>query len=248
MGGEFAPRNNMAIMKTRFIPYALSRKAPKALHVALLVLAHTAVSQAALTVVTLTGDSNSTAFIGSGFTTGNNNVGVTLNDTFSYDPNTYSPTVGTQPARGDAAGGAYPGAGFHGNDGPGTAGSQFLRYTFSSLTTLDNGAQFVVDLWGRNHAPAYPRHESFTINLYNGAFGTTPVATLASGISASATTQYGRTTFTLAQGLTFDRFEIVDDTDFFSIAETRAAFNAVPEPTVTLLGGLGLLALLRRRR
>lgn len=189
---------------------------------------HAAVSQAAFTVVPLTGNANSSPFTEDGFTTANNHVGVTLNDRFSYDPNTYSPTVGTQPTRGNADGRGYQGVGFHGNDGPGTPGCQFLRYTFSSLTTLDNGALFVVDLWGRNHEPAYPRQEFFTINLYHGAFGGEPVATLTSGIPASATTQYGRTTFVLPKGVTFDRVEITSDTDYFSIAETRAAFKAAP--------------------
>lgn len=183
------------------------------------------VSQVALTVVPLTGHSNSTAYTESGFNTTNNHVGVTLNDPFPYDPNTYSPIVGAQPARGNIDASGFNGVGFHGNDGP---GPHFLRYTFSRLTTMQDGALFVVDLWGRNHEPAYPRLKSFTINLYNDSFSGAPVATLTSGIPASAATQYGRTTFVLPQGVTFDRFEITSDTAFFSVAETRAAFHTAP--------------------
>jgi hypothetical protein len=50
----------------------------------------------------------------------------------------------------------------------------------------------------------------------------------------------------LGTAVTFDRIQVSSSTDYFTVMEVRAA--AIPEPSAALLGGLGMIALLRRRR
>lgn len=188
-------------------------------------------SNAALTAVNLTAAGSSTALNASFL------IGKTLDDGFAYNPN--NPTS-TTPALGDGNG--VPG--FHGD----ASATHFIQYTFNPITTTSGqSTQFVVDLWGRTTNK--DRDNNFTITLYNGNFATvigSPSGTLSIPDAGST---YLRTTFNLSAGTTFDRFEIrATNTPFFTISETRAAFETIPEPSIALLGGIGALALLRRRR
>jgi uncharacterized protein (TIGR03382 family) len=84
-----------------------------------------------------------------------------------------------------------------------------------------------------------------TVSLWVGATGSTidvsnPADASVSGISSLAG----------IQGIRINGYNgsASQSFDNLTIATTLAEVNAVPEPTAALLGGLGLLALLRRRR
>ena len=85
---------------------------------------------------------------------------------------------------------------------------------------------FVVDLWGRFgdvNSGLYERDDNFTIALYNGNY-TTAVATSGNVSILEDSGSRLRTEFDLAEGVTFDRFEIrAANTPYFTIMETRAA-------------------------
>lgn len=204
---------------------------PFSLGVPLLVFALQDVSHGALASVNLTAAGSSNALSAAYL------IGNTLADTFAYNPN--NPTA-TSPARGD--GSSIPG--FHGD----STTNHFLQYTFAPIATgSGQTTQFVVDLWGRS--TIVNRDDNYTITLYNGDFSTIVGSTSALTSIPTANPQYQRTVFNLDPGMTFDRFEIhATNTQYFTIAETRAAFETVPEPSAAFLAGVGALMLWRRRR
>lgn len=200
-------------------------------------------SHAALTSISLTAGASSTSL------DSNLIIGKTLDDAFAYNPATV-PTPA--PVQGDANGFS---TGFHGGD----TTNHFLQYSFAPITTGGASSTFVLDLWGRNasgNAIQEARDNNYTVALYNGDF-VTAILSLANQSVTDAPANgnnpslyFQRTSFTgIADGTTFDRLEIrAANTQYFTVAEVRAAIDTVPEPSAALLGGFGLLALLRRRR
>lgn len=165
-------------------------------------------------------------------------VANTLSDPFAYDPsNPTSPRAEQVNVLGN---------GFHGD---GSTATKTLSYLLSSggLTTA-GATSFYLDFYGRDGLPsAFYRDNDYTVTLFNGDYST-QVAQLAGQGVPDASPAFNRSTFNLGDGVTFDRMQITSNVDSFSVMEVRAATSAVPEPSAALLGGLGALALLRRRR
>jgi hypothetical protein len=202
--------------------------------VAMSLAATAIVSQAALVEVSLTADSSSAALSG-------HPIGQTLDDTFTYNANDPESTTADVAATGNT----YPGF-----TGANVATTQYLQYTFTAITTTALQNEFHVDVWGRdtvNTAGVAGRDDNFTIALYNGDYVTAVLTSPLSSVDGSP--YHERISFTgITSGTTFDRFEIsADNKPYFSLAEVRAAYTAVPEPSSTALLGLGGLALILRR-
>lgn len=158
------------------------------------------------------------------------NAADTLTDTFAYDPT--NPTAAL-PFQGDFLSVA---GGWHANLGGGT-----LSFTLTGGAIMADTVY--LDLYGRTNF--ITRDNNYTVTLFNGNY-TTQVAQLTGQGVADAAPFFNRSTFNLGTAVTFDRIQVSSSTDYFTVMEVRAA--AIPEPSAALLGGLGMIALLRRRR
>lgn len=243
------PSSHVAIALTNPTPMrsklklpAISMKTSKIAYVALAALLAAAADLNAATVIALTADTgNSTAGAFGGLVTG------TVNQTtFAYDPLTLGTPLPDQVFDGNNDG-------YHGNL---TTGTHTLSYTLTDgpyTITIENPV-IVFDFFGRRgEAGAVGRDDNYTVTLYNGDYSTMISQIAGQGVSGSTNDpNYNRTSFNLPEGVTFDRVQITtpagtsDSQRYFTVMEVRLA--AIPEPSAALLGGLGLLALLRRRR
>ena len=155
------------------------------------------------------------------------NIGETLTDSFSYNPDNPEATTPEQKQRGPTATPAWFVPGFHGQE---LVSLHFLQYSFTPITTTSGAATFAVDLWGRSEPPSiWGRDDNYVITLYNGGFTAGQVVAASELTSiASVAPYHQRTYFDLPIGVTFDRFEVrAANTLSFTIMETRAAFAAV---------------------
>lgn len=164
----------------------------------------------------------------------------TVSDSFAYNPN--NPTVAL-PYQG---GNSDISNGWHSAVGGGT-----LSYTLTggAITTTVGNDTVYFDLYGRGGDSNFSillRDNNYTVTLFNGDYST-QVAQLTGQSVADAAPFHNRSTFNLGTGVTFDRIQVSSSTDDFTVMEVRAA-TIIPEPSTALLGGLGMLALLRRRR
>jgi hypothetical protein len=198
-------------------------------------------SLAALSAFAITGAANAATALSLTLDVANSTAGSfstsaadTLSDPFAYNPS--NPTV-VLPAQGDWL--SVTG-GWHANLGGGT-----LSYTLTvgAITTGATNSTIFFDLYGRT--ANLDRDNNYTVTLFNGNYAT-QVAQLTSQGVADASPYHNRSTFNLGTGVTFDRIQVTSSTNYFTVMEVRAA--SVPEPSAALLGGLGTLCLLRRRR
>ena len=203
----------------------------KTISLAALTVITMAASSHAATILSLTGDvSNSTAgSFGTDFLD-------TLSDGFAYDPSNPTLPLPNQGTFSSVVGG------WHADTGGGT-----LSYTLTGgpITTSAANAIIYFDLYGRDAPALVGRDNNYTVTLYNGNY-ITQVAQLTGQGASDAAPYFNRSTFNLGTGVTFDRIQVTSSTDYFTVMEVRAA--TVPEPSAALLGGLGMLALMRRRR
>jgi hypothetical protein len=152
------------------------------------------------------------------------NISETLNDPFAYDPANPVAAAPEQAQRGPAAGWHVPG--FHGQE---LVAEHFLRYSFAPVTTPAGGGTFAVDLWGRSTPSIiWGRDDNYVVVLYNGGFAPEFVVASSPLSSIAPVAPYHqRTSFALAGGIVFDRFEVyAANTLSFTIMETRAAWSA----------------------
>ncbi len=151
------------------------------------------------------------------------NIGETLTDPFTYNPDDPTASTPEQAQRGPSATPAWFVPGFHGNE---SVALHFLQYSFAPITTTAGAATFAVDLWGRSTPSSiWGRDDNYVITLYNGGFsaGQVVATSLLTSIAPVAPYQQ-RTTFELPAGVTFDRFEVrAENVPAFTIMETRAA-------------------------
>jgi len=177
-----------------------------------------------VTILSLTGDvTNTTASLGS------SSVVNTLNDTFAYDP--LDPTSATPNLI------FSNGVAFHAAGAPVT-----VAYDLNH-TIVAGEINFVFDVWGRDGVTnAFSRDDAFTVSIFD---GTTLLDTQNGSIGN--VTFHDRIDFgNLAPGTVIDGIEINSTVGNVAFQEVRAA--VIPEPSAALLGCLGLLGLLRRRR
>jgi PEP-CTERM motif len=168
----------------------------------------------------------------------------TLTDPFAYNPD--SPTS-PLPNQGTDDGVTF---GFHA-DKP--SGIHILSYTLTdgAFTTSASTGTIYFDFYGR--VASTDRDDNYTVTLYNGDYLTSIASLTGQGV-LDAAPYFNRSTFNLASGVVFDRIQLTSPASvgnpgqYFTVMEVRAATDGVPEPASILLGGLGALGLLRRRR
>lgn len=158
------------------------------------------------------------------------NAADTLTDTFAYDPT--NPTAAL-PNRGTWLSVA---GGWHTDVGGGT-----LSFTLTGGAIMADTVY--LDLYGR--VSNFDRDNNYTVTLFNGDYSTQVAQLTGQGVPDIAP-YFNRSTFNLGTAVTFDRIQVSSSTNYFTVMEVRAA--AIPEPSAALLGGLGMIALLRRRR
>lgn len=140
-----------------------------------------------------------------------------------------------------------------------TNSSGFLRFEVTGGAAVSSGHASVLD--GSWHMAAAIIEAGDTINTIqfylDGDLVTTTGNNAATTINTSGTGPGGALTpnefFIGSSGNTTGHFTgSIDDVRIYNTAlsksELDTIFNAIPEPTAALLGGLGLLTLLRRRR
>lgn len=171
----------------------------------------------------------------------------TLSDGFSYNPDTPTAPLPSQGDNSSVTGG------WHADK---TSGNHMLSYTLTggAITTTTGTGTIYFDLYGRSADNAIlDRDDNYTVTLYNGDYSTQVAQLTGQGV-ADAAPYFNRSTFNLGTGVTFDRIQITapasgaDSERYFTVMEVRAATEAIPEPSAALLGGLGMLGLLSRRR
>jgi hypothetical protein len=192
-----------------------------------------ATSAHAATVLPLLADSASPQ---SGFS---GSLARTLSDPFAYDPGAPTSTLPNL---------TFFGANAVGYAGPGNTPDHVLIYDVAvggvpGSFTASGPTNVFFDFYGRDKFK--DRDNDYAVSLLNGG------AVLQS-VSSEAVPDTGdphnRTTFTLADGQTFDGIRLTSTTEFFTVMEVRAAYFVIPEPTsIALLGVAGLGLLLRRR-
>jgi hypothetical protein len=184
------------------------------------------------------------------YTGGFSALADTVNDPFSYNPDSPTSPAPVQGSDSSVTGG------WHGNLG---SGQHLISYLVTGGITTSNATSSVFfDFYGRTNIgnPAnvniLVRDNDYTVTLFNGNY-TTQVAQLTGQSVADAAPYFNRSTFNLGAGVTFDRIQLTSaitapagETPFFTVMEVRAA--TVPETSSALLCGLGALGLLRRRR
>lgn len=191
----------------------------KTVFLALLIAISSASANASPSIVALSADGSSASYTGTGTVL---TIARTIDDAFAYDPHDFGSTNPFQGSLAVIDNGTD--AGFHGSAAP----THFLRYTLEggAITATVDTHYFVVDLWGRlgdGNSDLYDRDNNFTVALYNGNY-ITPVATSENLSILEGSGSRLRTEFYLADGVTFDRFEIrAANTPYFTIMETRAA-------------------------
>ena len=194
----------------------------KTLHFFALIAISSASANAEYSIVALSTDGSSKSYTGTGSLL---TIARTIDDGFAYDPDNFGATNPYQGSLDLIDNGND--AGFHGS----VATTHFLRYTLDEgpITGTVDTRHFAVDLWGRLgdvSSGLYERDDNFSITLYNGNY-TTSVATSGNLSILEGSDSRLRTELELADGVTFDRFEIrANNTPYFTIMETRAAIRA----------------------
>jgi hypothetical protein len=159
--------------------------------------------------------------------------GKLINDPFVYDPGDPTIVLPDQATEGWHAEGA----------------ERFVVSLASAFTTAAGSETIYFDLYGRSstNPVILARDDNYTVRLRNGE--TQVAEATLQGVGDTAP-YFNRTTFNLGTGVTFDNIEFVNPVGdgYVAVMEVRAAYAPVPEPSAALLGGLGLLGLLRRRR
>jgi hypothetical protein len=167
--------------------------------------------------VTIDAGNSSQAYHGS-------SVSNLTTDGFAYD--VLNPT-GASPVQVWGAASAY-----HANE-PGAA-DVYLSFLLDAPVTTDAWTtSAVADLWGREPSGGWTnRDDNIDVVLYNGDY-ITPVATVSGLAIPNPPDAYVRGTFNLAEGVTFDRFQIVGHesagaaNNAFTLFEVRLAFPIV---------------------
>lgn len=177
-------------------------------------------------------------------------VAGTLNDPFAYDL--------TDPT-GVPLDQEFTTAANDGFLGNGAVGSTVvLSYMLDSAYITESGDIVFFDLYGEDSNAVDPQDNDFDILLFNGDYSTQVGSILMQGIPDDPSLFFhNRSTLSLADGTTFDRFQISardadpdDDGNRFRLMELRmGVLSAIPEPSGLLLVSVLLAGhSLRRRR